>query len=1346
MFCEALPSSPTLYSYDWGEVLAATPKTLPTRVNPLRAADYDLAALTIDLQATDEVLQRFMPVGGTAPAELYAYLSDASTTVQITPAGAIDEGFVWIGDECLKLSSKTTPGAYDQFTAVRGCAKTTAREHSAETAVWDRLPYLYGRIVRLYVMFDEGTPVELRLFKLSSHAINDSHTELSIRTQEFLKSVDNAELYRTNRRFRVGQSRVDVVGVGGYLRGTLPHPDENYVRMTPNGNDSVFLAFEFEDQKYVVRGRQVAAVTSGGNSIDMSDLIIIDDVVFDASAREIVATGLGQPLLHNARPITSIRRLPADVEFQEILYAYRNGEDPSSFDAIPNQWHAAAIIFSFLCSTGVGSNNPEDPDNPGSYLTYDILAADIGMGIPVGALDYPSFAAVITNHPGMKIDQFDSSGAKNALDNVESIARRFNLFLSPSREGKISLRVFETFSVNTATTLVDESLNGIALPVRDGEGPRLPINWDIARVSKLTAIVGESYFDEGKAIDVEIFNNRAEALMSSSSGDNYDYSTLRQVRWKRAAEDLLAKSALRSTPFPRLSGLFTREHAESVGGFTSGAFPGCGEFVRVLRGPLDEWTVIDPSGSRVAVNDDGQWLTYLGMVVSESLDLDEWTVQADIWLVNWGVQNMLRLIAPAVSVSAVGTDGGSGSPYVDRSTKWPSVDGNTGFWDPIDTRQDEVELWRSNFTKSGGAGLSSVSDVLSSTRTLLEGLGFNVTPSIGDIVRLASADQFDNDAWAGAQYVPAAVGARRYTYIADASELVDGAIGDILGSGSSIGSADGDEDEFAPIDHRGYAPDTPYDVALLRRIDANARRLAQTRGPNCSISFIGTGTGATDYVKNRPLVSTRRWSSFLRIPWLVQPGELSIDTHITCRVSEGANDGSPGDSIGEGFALVQVRGYLMDRHGLGDLGAPVLGLSSGNNFVWRAERFSSSVRSDDLVGYVRDTFVVDLTCEPVTNTGFGTSLSETNMPPSDVQPWVELTTGTFYADDTAASSPQPTSNWITCTRIRNEASFFAGSDGTESYHDHVYASSNKKMMLVPRPNRDSDSEVAKLYVPYLQVRAVQVSSTFSREIGVDASGHLALQSPSGPALSGIASSINETHSRLQLCAAGLFSRTDETGSATAMWDRRYPFFAPYTIGAETPTYYTSGRCELSSPRFFALINIVCSHNVLGEVDLFRSATGSTDTLAELEKHVVDGLINVSVTISQGGTTAAFLQLTDIIAQYWPATILSESPFLQTEAVKIALAAGGGGLVLREGMMDLDLGEGPDAGLEIPLTLQLSVDSWDPSAPFDVSVALEQNASTPYPRWSQDADEQSLAVDIGQMCATITGFALWGQDA
>lgn len=1332
-FCEEAATTPA-HDYDWVPVLTSVPDSISSRVNPFRGAEYDLSGLTARLQATEEVLERLIPIQRRAPAELRATVTRSATEIQITPAGAIDGGLIWIGDECVRLTSKTTPGAYDQFTAARGIALTRPEPHTEGTAIFSKPQYLRGRVVRLMVSLDGGDPEILGTYKWATRKTANSQTELELTTREFLKTVDNARLFEASRQFFPGLSDIKVLD-GQRVIGFLPYPDENYLPVTPK-TDFMFLQIAIEDVHYIVRARRVRVLSSS---------VILDTV--SVVGGEITASGVGIPFLRNQRPNRELKRIPSDAKIHEIIYVNRRYGDPGTFDAIAYPYDPAAIVFALLCSTGRGDNNPEDPDNPGSFIILDVLAQDIGLGIPVAALDYPSFHKVITRRR-YKIDQLKAGTDGERIDAMEivpSLLQRFNLFLAP-RRGKLALGVLETFSVDGANDVANGQ-NGLLIPPSDPGMARFEFDFrEDDTVARLTGEVGGNVFEPARSIEVNIYTNRAESLMSGSS-ERISYATMFAAAHRQAAQDLAAKIELRAVPPPVLpKGTFMLEHDETVGGFTGGHFPSVGEWVRILRGPNDEITLISPEGPRVDPNDDSNWLVLTGMVLGEEIDLDTWVVTADVMLLNWAMRNLLRLIAPSGRILSSGESGGGGVYYVRLAPDLLlAVDDSHGFWDPFDIQTDNVDLWRPNGTLWGVAKSRSVVDIDGDDIYIDDTA---VVPPVGTILRLSHIADFENFAWAGAGVVPPSVGARRYVYVADENDQVfdpstsTDITGDIYGAGpASSGNPPATiygGDTFLPLDSRAYrGVDTqrcpPFDVWLLTMMDARARRNARTYG-QCFAPFLATGHSPSSVWQNRPYVSTRRWTSILRIPWLVQPGEVEIVTNLAYRVSNGGNDQSKGDGTQAAYNTVEARGYLLGRYGQGDHGGPLIGIEDDGAFVWGNARIRSSVSAGDLVGPQRDTYVLDIAAEPIANPAFQPGFSEAAVAPANLNPYVEISSGTFYTDDTAATSPGSTSNWITATRIQNSESFFESATGTETWHDHVYAASNKKMAIWPLSEATRQSEVRKFWVPYLQLRGVGVQSLFDAESGVDPDLFRSLQAPTAAAVAGLAQAANSRP--IELCVANLqHHHRAIAGAPSGLTDRKFPYLCPHVIGASSTEWRAGGYCRFDRPRFYVLIDMVCSHYAVAPFDFWRAQSGD-GPLGDAEKYMARGRVNIAVRITQDSLVLAERLYTDLTFDYFPSTLLSPSPFLQTVA---CMGPNGDGLTLREGMMSIDFGAGPDAGVFEKLTLEIEPFRFDRNLPFGVTLQITQHAD---PEWAPESEGEGIDLLQADMRVDVVGFAVW----
>jgi hypothetical protein len=261
---------------------------------------------------------------------------------------------------------------------------------------------------------------------------------------------------------------------------------------------------------------------------------------------------------------------------------------------------------------------------------------------------------------------------------------------------------------------------------------------------------------------------------------------------------------------------------------------------------------------------------------------------------------------------------------------------------------------------------------------------------------------------------------------------------------------------------------------------------------------------------------------------------------------------------------------------------------------------------------------------------------------------------------------------------------------------------------------------------FINVDDARVKS--EREAGAVAAGEQATNS-------------NTLYSRRECVSIGLSTMLDNTGTMSNPWgDREYPFLSPWIVGAGPRSYLTTCHTKYVNPRVEAVIMYVASH---------AKRTSSADTFlrsgdVDLNNWLVDGLVNYSIDIKQGGVSVGSASFSDVPTTYWPQLYSFIPPFLLNVGIQNNVASGAD-LMMREGWMDIDMGNGHD--VQLIKTWKLSADvtgSFDRSQPFHLVFMMEQQTvagtpSYPAPGPGSGVDE---SVDVDDCRIDVIGFSAW----
>ena len=227
--------------------------------------------------------------------------------------------------------------------------------------------------------------------------------------------------------------------------------------------------------------------------------------------------------------------------------------------------------------------------------------------------------------------------------------------------------------------------------------------------------------------------------------------------------------------------------------YAGSSLPVFGMWVRLWAPNDSDLKLIGPNGTRIDPALDANWLGVIGMVVGVRLDLKTFATDLDVWLVAWRQGNVGRLVSPSAVVKDY--DSATTTITLEGTTADPVlVDINTqpGFLvgDDVVFVRSDGSSWEgessTNATAYNIASLDYSTNPWTITLTSGPGTDFVTSADYTDdagnpkiLLELADAGDFSGASWSGSSLIPASVASRRYAYISDTSEQVNGDTGDI---------------------------------------------------------------------------------------------------------------------------------------------------------------------------------------------------------------------------------------------------------------------------------------------------------------------------------------------------------------------------------------------------------------------------------------------------------------------------------------------------------------------------------------------------------------------------------------
>lgn len=1117
--------SDIMVGYDgYAELLKESlPSGFTQRFDP-ETGEADLDRFSPQITATPDNLKLFFDKtgqGGVLGTTLGADVPLAGDVIEVTdPRATFAIGdFIYISNETMRVTSAVLASGVWTLAVVRGWGGTLARPHSIGDRVYVSVPYHQRRVVRL-------------------HRVD--------MVQEFstVVSVCLVETVRTNPQQTVIQ--INALDVFTALIETKGFARQNQLRF-----DAGALTYEADG---TISGRISADANQGFRNISFVNPNIsriwvrVGDVVarLEKDGRDYVFGPLSKYLSYHSEDSGPV---PTDTECREMLVGSGDvSTTQTSFEGIyGGQRNIISMALALMLSqSGDGSNDPEDPDNPGNFLTFDVLGPNVGLGIPASVIDMASWKREIDLQDARISGELIRGDEPFAFS--ETVVRRMLLVMRrlviPTSGGLLALKSLRPFSIAAMNDLMNRghwtwpTPNTTTLNQRNTESvPRIgarvgetPVDDDPDIVS--FTIIEEDRRDasnlaqEPRFYDLEL-QAKAGEDPDAFRRDVVDFLT-QLARQKQNLAPLLTLEAPyeHDHPFPGTAGLFTRR-----------PLPDPGDWLRLVTEAPHQ--LIGPAGERVYPQD--AISAFVGRVIA--IEQNRQTGNANITLAmeNWSANDVLpRVIAPGGQVLVHDI---LSPATITLASGMPDLQGGVGF-----TPGDEVWLvqrdGKRHFRDPDGLAVTVVNDTTREVTLNRDIPGMDGSGE-GAFLALADPDEYENLTWptGGSQWFPTSFARRFYAYIAD----IDGEIGDALQDGPDVwsdpgGFGDVDEgtalfpDQFIAPHTQLLGGDRPVSTHALRALRSEVDNLMSQHYRPCSATVLGDfDTDPTVYLGNRPWASVGGYRSCVVVPFWKNSRLTRVTLARYLRVSNTLLDQDPieGPPI-----AVDIRARLLGNTG-----------EYTNSFLlgdWRYLDMSfdlepprSTSAWDWLIIEIRSNaeHVIQMGTDP--NWYGGPSLVSFRTPA-----FVKTTAG-FYTGSAATPGPAANANEVSAT-------FLTTNDSNEiiaTIQGHTFAESTEKMRVWPpmKPNAP-DEEVAlaqKGAASYVQWGSMQVGEEFDNTFsegqpGTPDSDLQAYQETRARVARNLSADIVEIVSRRELLAFGPMGWRPQGGEVDGeqWWDDR----------------------------------------------------------------------------------------------------------------------------------------------------------------------------------------------------------------
>lgn len=820
----------------------------------------------------------------------------------------------------------------------------------------------------------------------------------------------------------------------------------------------------------------------------------------------------------------------------EILYINRSGGAASTSD-LTYPYHPLAIALALLMSTGTGDLG-----------AYDVLGSEWGLGIDY--VDLGSFEAQITAHPDLAIDRLVlgwDGAVVNVFDVIERVLLKpFGYFLTVTATGLVGVGRLRLLDIQDWS---DATSNAISAYV-DG-----PLRLDRAMESipqTIIAEVGAAPWTDGQRIVVrEATRSTRLGRLQRTRETQLDYQVLYPQRLGiisgRSSGDLsnalVNLLQIQLDTVPRLHIRVADYQQSGVDAFD------LGNVYRVSDISAETAWIVDNTGARTV---DLTSIAYAGMLIGRTWDPSNYSYELELLLLNFETGKFVRWRAPAAVVAS----------NVAGVLTCSDVLGG----DPDDARTftagDEVYFW----TVDGvDAALGLYFTVLSTAANTIT-IDSDPGDVSGLVLRLVASTVYSNTniiSLTPRPYAYLASDAQSITE-ADASTSTADIYGTEVYSGEQ-GTTGGFGATFVGLDDDVFGPESssiclPLDSYLEHRLRSNERRIIEDGG-QVSWCLVSGQAGSYDTPTNiRPYASAYR-STVLMVPWLYQPGLVTISAHLIARVSiQGTqNAGAVGYRARLESYATQARRAQQDTLGNTDADTP------------EAQPFTIDL---DVTGGAPASPIITREIAPLILWG----QSDTGGTPDIVDTSIGGTTTIYskvssdvsFYDDSASSRPNNDQLDLMATRP-------LGAGGTALY-DHFMAEHEDGRTMVVTPQPRTGGTLQKIRLSYMQLRGLEIAQTFDDDSSPASSAMRAKTAVLGETEGTHALRLQQTYTRARCLWIGPVG--DGTAAESA-WPNGYVtrhIYTNGTISAGEPQMLTAPVLpSTDNPRLLIMAYVIPTH-------------------------------------------------------------------------------------------------------------------------------------------------------------------------
>lgn len=491
-------------TYAWRAGLTAPPQTSGSEVDPLKG-DWTSAGLRATLDATDELCAIFLAESRRTALRCVAITAAATSLTLSGVYSGEGSPYLWIGDECLKI----TAGAGPTYTVARGQLGTTAEAHATGDYVHERPPYWVPR------------PVRIRW-----HDLNTGEA-----WGEWTGYVDSVQTDTTGARIEIAASEL-------YSR---------WRSAQANVNAQPLQGFRFKsDRLYgiVTPPEGVTIPGANGSTVALHMLgALVPATKLDATRLRVDAR-LGDGLLGSA--------VDFDAEYFETVQRVAGGTGQAVTVRTPLETPVTTPVWQVLVwdrARGIGPGGGVDQYHPLTIALY-LLGGNPpwGLLLPIDTAGFSNARAATT---GLAVDRLVlglDGEPYSPFEVAEGLMRAYGFAPTRTWDGKYSVRRVAALDVATAFAAQGAPLS----PYSDGPLQRRASL--VAGSSTIEAQIGTLPWEQRRSLTVNaVGGSRKARLLRPREVVKYDLGSANPARAEELALQLATTASLHYFGLPRIT-------------------------------------------------------------------------------------------------------------------------------------------------------------------------------------------------------------------------------------------------------------------------------------------------------------------------------------------------------------------------------------------------------------------------------------------------------------------------------------------------------------------------------------------------------------------------------------------------------------------------------------------------------------------------------------------------------------------------------------------------------------------------------------------------------------------------